>query len=229
MRVFGRDFRLDFTVPYRVRGEPPSQFISVKGLEGREFADIKLPMIGKHQAVNACCAIAAAQAYTDDRERTDPDSFKRALERVRVPGRLEILASRPLVVADGAHNALGADRLALSLTTEFDFDRLVVVVSILEDKDARSMLRVLGAVADTLVLTENMSARTISAEKLASYCRMEGIEHRLEPDFAAAMRLAYNKSGKGGMICVTGSLYTVAEARIYFKHQRAGREMRQDR
>jgi hypothetical protein len=30
-------------------------------------------------------------------------------------------------------------------------------------------------------------------------------------------------------VCVTGSLFTVSEARIYFKHQKATREMRQDR
>jgi len=229
MKVFGRDFRLDYTVPYHVPGEVPSQYISVRGLEGREFKDIKLPVIGKHQAVNAACAIVAVQVYTDPRERTDPDVFRRALETCTVPGRLEILGESPLVVVDGAHNVLGIDRLALSLTGEFDYERLVVVVSILEDKDAKGMLKVLGAVADEVVLTENRSARSIPAERLASFCRMERVIHKVEPDFPAAMKLAYNIAGPDGMICVTGSLYTVSEARIYFRRQKASREMRQDR
>jgi dihydrofolate synthase/folylpolyglutamate synthase len=65
MKVFGRDFRLEYNLAYRVRGETPAQIISVRGLEGMEFNEIKLPLLGKHQAVNAACAIAACQAYTD--------------------------------------------------------------------------------------------------------------------------------------------------------------------
>jgi dihydrofolate synthase/folylpolyglutamate synthase len=229
LKVFGRDFRLDYHPPYRVAGEPPAQYISIRGLDDREFRDIKLPMLGKHQAINACCAVAASQAYTDPRERTQIEDFRGALETSSVPGRLDILSERPLVVADGAHNVLGVDRLAAALTSEFEFDRLVIVVSILEDKDARSMLKVLGAIADDLVLTENRSARSISAEKLANYCRMDGIPHKVASDFANAMKAGIALAGKNGMVCVTGSLFTVSEARIYFKHQKATREMRQDR
>ena len=229
MKLFGRDFRLEYVVPYRVVGEPPSQFISIRGLDGKEFKDIKLPMIGKHQAVNAACAVAAAQAYTDPRERTDPAATGHALESSRIPGRLEILSEHPPVVIDGAHNVQGVDRLASALLEEFDYKKLAIVVSILEDKDARGMLRILGAISPEIIVTENRSPRSISAKRLGDFCRMEGIKHRVEPDFPSAMRLAYNSAGPEGLICVAGSLYTVSEARIYFRHQRASREMRQDR
>ncbi len=229
MKVFGRDFRLDYQLPYRVSGEPPAQFISVRGIEGREFKDIKLPLLGKHQAINAACAIAACQVYTDPRQRTDEAAFRRALETSAVPGRLDILSERPLVVADGAHNVLGMDRLASALATEFDYDRLVVVASILADKDARGMLRILGKVADELVLTENRNERSVSAGRLASYCRMERIEHLVEQEFPRALKKAISLAGRQGMVCVTGSLFTVSEARIFFKRQKAGREMRQER
>jgi dihydrofolate synthase/folylpolyglutamate synthase len=156
-------------------------------------------------------------------------AFRRALERSSVPGRLDILSERPLVTADGAHNVPGVERLAAALISEFDYERLVVVVSILADKDARGMLRVLGAVSDELVLTENRSARSISARRLGDYCRMDGVKHKVEPDFAQAMSVARKDAGPAGMICVTGSLFTVSEARIYFRRQRPSREMRQDR
>jgi dihydrofolate synthase/folylpolyglutamate synthase len=186
-------------------------------------------MIGKHQAVNAACAVVASQAYTDPLDRTKAGAFKRALESTSIPGRLEILSEKPLVVIDGAHNVSGAERLASTLLEEFDYKKLVIVASILEDKDARGILRILGAVATDLIVTENRSPRSFSAKRLGALCGAEGIEHRVEPDFPSAMRLAYNIAGKGGLICVTGSLYSVSEARIYFKHQSASREMRQDR
>ena len=229
MKVFGRDFRLEYNLAYRVRGETPAQIISVRGLEGMEFNEIKLPLLGKHQAVNAACAIAACQAYTDRKERTDVESYRSALESSSVPGRLEVLATHPLVLTDGAHNVLGMDRLAAALTGEFDYERLVIVVAILADKDARGMLKVLSSIADELILTENRSARCISAQRLGDFCRMERMEHQVEPDFSKAMKLAYNSAGRQGQICVTGSLYTVSEARIFFRQQKASREMRQDR
>lgn len=229
MKVFGRDFRLDYFLPYRVAGEPPAQIIGIRGLEGKEFKDIKLPLLGKHQAINAACAVAACQSYTDNRERTDPGAFDRALEASRVPGRIEILSSRPLVLADGAHNVLGADRLVSAVTGEFDYEKLVFVVSILGDKDARGIVRTLGRAADTIVLTENRSSRCLPARRLASYCKMERVPCEVEPDFPKALRLAYNIAGHDGLVCITGSLYSVSEARIYFRHQRASREMRQDR
>jgi len=229
LKVFGRDFKLDYLLPYRVAGEPLAQYMSVRGLEEREFKDIKLHLLGKHQAVNAACAVAASQAYAGPREKTDVDAFRRALEASNVSGRLDVLSKLPLIVADGAHNVSGVDRLAATLPDEFDYDYLVVVVSILEDKDARSMLKLLGAVADELILTENRNARSIRAEKLGNYCRMDKIKHRIEPDFVKAMSAARDIAGRGGMVCATGSLYTVSEARIYFRRQSASREMKQDR
>lgn len=229
LKVFGRDFRLEYQVPYRVSGEPPAQYLGIRGLEDREFKDIKLPLLGKHQAINACCAIACAQAYTDPRGKTDEEAFRRALEKVRVPGRLEVFSERPLVVADGAHNVPAMERLAASLTNEFDYERLVVVVSILADKDARGMLNVLGAVADELVLTENRSARVTPAGTLGEHCRRKRIKHVVVPEFGAAVARARELAGTRGMICVTGSLFTVSEARIHYHRQKATREMRQDR
>jgi len=229
MRAFGRDFRIEYLLPYRVAGEQPAQIMSVRGLEGTEFTDIKLPMLGKHQVVNAACAIAAAQVYAGPREKADPVAFRDALESLRIPGRLEAFRDHPLVVVDGAHNVLGADRLAAALKGEFEYGKLVIVTSILKDKDARGILRILGAVSDEVVVTENRSARSVPAMKLGTICRMEGITHRVEPVFSSAMEIAYNSAGWDGLVCVTGSLYTVAEARVYFRRQRESREMRQDR
>lgn len=229
LKVFGRDFRIDYLLPYRVTGEPPSEFMAVRGLEGKEFKDIKLPMLGKHQAINAACAIAAAQGYTDPRRKTDPKNFRKALGSVEVPGRLEIMARHPMVVTDGAHNVSGVDRLVAAITSEFDYDRLVFVVAILEDKDARGIIRVLSKTADEIIVTENRSSRSIPARKLGSFCRMERVENRVAPDFSKAVKLAYNIAGWNGLICITGSIYTVSEARIYFRYQRESREMKQDR
>ncbi|MDD5748128.1 MAG: bifunctional folylpolyglutamate synthase/dihydrofolate synthase [Actinomycetota bacterium] len=229
MKVFGRDFRLDYVVPYRVPGESPAQYITILGLGGLEFKDIKIPMIGKHQAVNAAVAVAAAQSYTDPRGKTDESSFVSSLERVQIPGRLEIVSEKPMVVIDGAHNQLGAERLVSTISTEFEYEKVVFIVSILRDKDARRILQALASLGGMLILTENRSSRRFTARKLADYCSMDGIPHKVEPDFPKAIRLAYNITGKNDLICITGSLFTVSEARVLFKRQKYSREAYQDR
>ncbi len=228
LEVFGRDFRLMYWVPYFPPGRKPGQVLSIRGLEG-EYIDIRLPLVGKHQSVNAACAVAAAEAYASPRGGLEPDMVKKALEGLRVEGRLENLAVRPWVVADGAHNPSAVAKLASTLVSDYDFSRLVMVVAILQDKDVRGMLAVLGTVADELILTENRSTRSSRARDLAMVCSKLGLNYEVEPGFSQALERAKRSAGSRGMVCITGSMYTVAEARAYYRHQEVTKEIRQDR
>lgn len=229
MKLYGRDFRLDYNLSFNVAGKSPAQVILARGLDGEKFGDIRLPMIGKHQAVNAACAIAASQLYTGPRGRTNKVKFQEALESVSVPGRMEFLNERPLVLVDGAHNLPGIERLVSTISEDFDNEPIIFVVAILRDKDARRMVRALGSIADEIVVTENRNARSMSAVRLGNLCHLERIPYRVEPEFSRAIGLAYNSARRNGMVCVTGSLYTVSEARVIFRRQRRTREAGQDR
>ena len=103
MKVFGQG------IPARVPAAVPGAGGATGALfpcapRGNRIKGHKAADLGKHQAINAACAMAASQWYTDPRERTDPEVYRGALEKSKVPGRLEILAPHPLVVTDGAHN-----------------------------------------------------------------------------------------------------------------------------
>jgi dihydrofolate synthase / folylpolyglutamate synthase len=129
------------------------------------------------------------------------------LEDVVVPGRLERVGSSPLEIWDGAHNLAGVGYL-LTRVTRADW---VIVVSVLDDKDAAGMLAALSALGGRLVATSSSSPRALPAAELAALGRpfFEHVEVVAEP--ADAVARGRELAGDEGALLVTGSLYLLAD------------------
>ena len=80
---------------------------------GGRYEDVLVPLHGAHQGRNASVALAAVEAFFGD--PLSPEVVEEGLAAVRVPGRLEVLGRRPLLLVDGAHNAAGMAALADAL------------------------------------------------------------------------------------------------------------------
>jgi dihydrofolate synthase/folylpolyglutamate synthase len=89
----------------------------------------------------------------------------------------------------------------------------VLVLGILEDKDMRQMLKVLLPLADTVVFTQSLEERAAPARKLARMAREMGYDGVVVEDIGEAVKFARTLASVTDMVCVTGSLYTVGEAR----------------
>jgi dihydrofolate synthase/folylpolyglutamate synthase len=174
--------------------------------------DVFLPLHGRHQAANAAAALAAVQAFLGDRT-LDDDAVKAGFAAVSSPGRLEVVARNPLVLLDGAHNPAGAAALAEALLEEFVVDRRTIVLGALADKDLRGILAGLAPAAGRLIVTAPASPRAASPDQLAKEAEALGLSAEVVPGVAAAVELARDAAGEGEAIVVTGSLYTVGEAR----------------
>ena len=105
---------------------------------GGVVTDVLVPLHGRHQADNAAGALVAVEAFlgahegawgpgTDApasaRRGLDPDTVRAGFASVTSPGRLEVVSRQPLVLLDGAHNPAGARALAEALLSEFVVDR----------------------------------------------------------------------------------------------------------
>ena len=90
---------------------------------GGRYEDVLVPLHGAHQGVNASVALAAVEAFFGD--PLHAEVVEEGLAAVRVPGRLEVLGRRPLLLVDGAHNAAGMAALADALAEEFAVDGVV--------------------------------------------------------------------------------------------------------
>ena len=133
-------------------------------------ADAGVPLLaqGAFQRRNFATARAAAEALIGP---LDEAAVRDAAGATLVPGRFQVVAERPTVLLDGAHNADGIAALAASLPEWLAGRRLVAVVSVLDDKDAAAMFASLLPLCDDVVVTSNANPRAVPAEALASLRR----------------------------------------------------------
>jgi dihydrofolate synthase/folylpolyglutamate synthase len=174
--------------------------------------EVFVPLHGRHQAGNAATALAAVQAFLGDRS-LDEDTIKAGFAAVTAPGRLEVVGRNPLVLLDGAHNPAGAGALAAALLEEFVVDRRTLVVGALADKDLRGILRALAPATGRLIVTANSSPRSASPDRLRKEAEAAGLVAETAERVPEALQLALDGAGEGEAVVVTGSLYTVGEAR----------------
>ncbi|WP_026918903.1 bifunctional tetrahydrofolate synthase/dihydrofolate synthase [Gordonia shandongensis] len=202
------------------------QLLTIRGLGGT-YEEIFLPLHGAHQAQNAALALAAVEAFFGagaDRA-LDADTIREGFAAVESPGRLERVRSAPSVFVDAAHNPHGARALAAALTSEFDFRRLVGVVGVLGDKDARGVLAALEPALTSVVVTNNGSPRALDAADLADIAHEIFGEDRVRvepflPDAVEAAIALAEEDDEGTMsgagVVITGSVVTAGAGRTLF-------------
>jgi dihydrofolate synthase/folylpolyglutamate synthase len=184
--------------------------------------EMRLVAPGEFQRRNFAIACAAAEAFLG---RLDHQIAAQVAAGVTVPGRLELIAERPPVFVDAAHNPAGATALAESLPAVVGGKRVVACLAILADKDAQAMIAALAPVLDHAVCTElphtaleghgRPGARSRPAAELAAACAEAGLAAEPEPSFAGALHRAISLASEepGGAVLVAGSHYAIAPAR----------------
>ena len=199
------------------------QQLTVRGRSG-DYDEVELPLHGAYQASNAACALAAVEAFLGGSGgragQLDLELVREAFAGVSSPGRLEVLRTAPTVLVDAAHNPAGARAAAAALQEAFSFTRLIGVTAILADKDAAGILAELEPLLAEVVVTTNASPRALPADDLAAIAvEVFGADRVLvEPELPdaveAAVGLAEEEGLGGAGVLITGSIVTVAEARI---------------
>jgi dihydrofolate synthase/folylpolyglutamate synthase len=194
--------------------------------------EVRLRAPGEFQRRNFAIACTAAEAFLG---RLDREIAAQVAAAVTVPGRLELIAERPPVFVDAAHNPAGAAVLAGSLPGVTGGRRVVACLAILTDKDAPAMTAALAPALETAVCTEippaalaghgRPGARSRPAAELAAACEQAGLRAEGEPSFEVALRRAVDlaTAEPEGAVLVTGSHYAIAPARALV----AGREIPQ--
>ncbi len=187
------------------------------------YTEVPVPLHGEHQAHNALLALTAVEQLMGGRA-LDASVVEAAFADVRVPGRLELVRSSPTVLVDAAHNPHGAEALVAALDEAFGFRTLVGVVAVMGDKDAEGLLATLEPTLASVVVTRNSSPRSADPQDLAEVARevfgedrvhvTEGLDEAIQLAADLAEREDTVGVGTGTGVLVTGSVITVADARI---------------
>jgi dihydrofolate synthase / folylpolyglutamate synthase len=201
----GRDWELSG----RIQGIG-AQALTVRGLFGT-YEGLRLPLFGEHAARNAAAAIVAFEAFVD-RKLAD-EAVEETLGTFAAPGRLEVLARHPLIVVDGAHNPAGAGALVRAVREAFTPERVHLVMASSANKDIEGIVAELAPLADAGYAAQNASARSAPADVVATALISAGVPTTTHATVHEALAAAQAQAQEGDLILVTGSLYTVADAR----------------
>ncbi len=178
---------------------------------------VEIPLLGIHQCTNAALAVGTlARASQAGMLHVTSGALIEGFRNVAWPARMEVLATAPTVVADGAHNRDSMRYLMLSLKEEFTYGRLHVVFGSSSDKDIAAMAEEIAAEADSVIATSSHHPRAASAGVIADHCKRAGLPVAVAKDVGEALDLAFTKAARDDLICVTGSLFLAAEARQIF-------------
>ena len=202
-----------------------------------------LPLLGHHQLVNAATALAAIAVLREQGIAISDDAIPDGLSSVRWPGRFEILEREPLLVVDGAHNADSARQLVETLHSLRPHTPIHLIFGASNDKDLEGMFAELLPHAASLILTRSHNPRAADPVQLARLAarhseqseespntddrffvasspsgdanapQNDRVHVSIAPDLGSALREARQRANRNDVICVTGSLFVVAEAR----------------
>ena len=182
--------------------------------------DLQIRLIGKHQAYNASTALTVLLTLKDKGEiDLTEEQIRMGFEETRWMGRLELLNTNPRFIIDGAHNMQGIEALKKTIGEVFEYDRLILGLGILADKDVENMIAEMAPVGDEIIVTTPNIFRAMEAEELGKRISKYNKNYTVEPNIEKAIDLALSKAGPNDIILFSGSLYLIGDVRRYAKNK----------
>jgi len=176
---------------------------------------VKTNMRGSFQGENIAIAIAVVENLEMNGIFITDDSIATGIEKTVNPGRMELISSEPCILLDGAHNIAGMNILKETLNDDFEFDKLILVLGILSDKNIEEMLKIISPISDVIIVTKSKNDRASDPSDLKKLLEKIGYKNDIfvKNEIADALDYAKSIAKKEDLICVTGSLFTVGEAK----------------
>ena len=88
---------------------------------------------------------------------------------------------------------------------------MVLVIGTSMDKDFKGIVDEISPVVEKAIATQSRHPRALDSNKIAAEFTGHNIPVETAPDVPAALSRATILAGENGTICVTGSLFVVAE------------------
>ena len=203
----------------RVSFDNSVQEFLIKGLLNEYH--VKTSMLGLHQGENIALSIAAIENLQMNGLFVTDQSIIEGIERTNIAGRMEIVGYEPTIILDGAHNIEAIKFLKRTIQNDFKFGKLILVIGILSDKNIKKILEIIVPISDIIISTKSSNKRACDPKKILD------IAIKIRPkiqffeieDINEAIIKAQNIAQNRDLICITGSLFTVGEARDFFHNK----------
>lgn len=179
-----------------------------------KIENLHLPLLGDHQLKNCATALTIIKVLVDQYGyNLKKEQIIVGIKNVKWPARMELFGQNPTVLIDGAHNTAGIAALRESLKNLFNYNKLIVVLGMLADKEREQAVALLAPLAHHIIVTKPNSPRADKWQEIALYATKFCNEIDIIEDGQQALTKAMDIAGSNDLICITGSLYMIAEIR----------------
>ena len=199
---------------HKTGGDMFHQSLVIEG--GKNNYHVRIPLLGDFQLENAAAAVAALEIVGSAGVAISAADIAQGLAGVRWPGRFQVVQQHPTVLIDGAHNVASMKRLVSNINEYFSDKRILLVFGTSSDKDMPGIVSELVSLSPNVIVVQARHSRAASLAVLAAEFSQQGIEVETGESVSQALSRALSKAGRTDLICVTGSLFVVAEALDYF-------------
>jgi dihydrofolate synthase/folylpolyglutamate synthase len=192
---------------YKKKGE---QLMWYRGIR-MTYDNLSVGLRGDYQLFNAALALCTLELLSPAGFPVKEYAVRKGLASVQWPARLELVRKpgKPLILIDGAHNPDGAATLAAYLKSHFVNRKKLLVFGVMKDKDFKEMLRELLPVVQQVILTRPETDRAALPADVVR-CAPGALVSASVKD---ALDRAFAMAEGDDLIVITGSFYTVGEAK----------------
>jgi dihydrofolate synthase/folylpolyglutamate synthase len=199
---------------HKISGDLHQQSLVIEGRTSKY--QVSIPLLGDFQLENAATAVAALEILASQGFAISTADIAQGLSQVKWPGRFQILRQHPTVVIDGAHNVASMKRLVDNIKSYFAHKRILLVFGTSCDKDIPGIINELVSLSPQVTVTQASHSRAAPLSTLAAEFAKRGIEPETKETVKEAISRVLSLASGTDVICVTGSLFVVAEALYYF-------------
>jgi len=210
LTIVGRDFL--FTA-----GEQSldGQWLTVgEKREGDSHAEsviLRVPLLGRHQVVNAATAYAALKMSG---LKITAEAIRKGFAGVTWPCRFEIVRREPPVILDSAHNQDSFEKLDQTLEDLFPGLPVILIFGSSEDKNVEAMLASLAKRLKLVLATRAVHPRAIEPESIIASAERLGLRAEAVTPVQEALERALHLAAEGGEIVLSaGSMFVTAEVK----------------
>ena len=181
--------------------------------------EVETKLYGYYQGENIALAISCIESLQMNGVFITDKNIIEGIKNTENPGRMEMVSTKPIILLDGAHNVEGIKKLRKTLENDFEFERLILVIGILKDKNYVEMLEEIVPICDLIITTKSSNKRFCSPFNLKKEIEYIDYNKSVIPmeNINKAVLLSKSKAGLKDIICITGSLYLVGEARSFLQ------------
>ena len=182
--------------------------------------DLEISLAGGFQASNAALALSAClhHARKSGKEISE-QSIRTSLKNTSWAGRMEVISSRPTILLDIAHNPAAVKEMAKSAQKLFSYTRVIVIYGAMKDKQSDEMLQELTNFADHFILVRPNQERSENPTRFKKVLKKYNTPCEVIENIPKAIRKVKQTALSDDMVCITGSIFTVGEAKHYLENE----------